>query len=56
MYCGHGIHRTVVEKGKSAGGNKELHPFLRDLVHTRIREADFQKFAGSCLVRKTFQF
>ena len=29
----------------------ELHPCLQDLTNARIREADFQKFAGSCFLR-----
>ena len=36
--------------------DKELHPCLRDLANARIREADSQNMAGSCLVRKKFEF
>ena len=32
--------------------SKGLHPCLRDLANTRIREPDSQEMAGSCLVRE----
>ena len=35
---------------------KEVHLCLRDLANARIREADSQNMAGSCLVRKKFEF
>ena len=35
---------------------KGVHLGLRDLANARIREADSQNMAGSCLVRKKFEF
>ena len=37
-------------------GSKGVHLCLRDLANARIREADSQNMAGSCLVRKKFEF
>ena len=42
------IYTTMLAKG--------LHLCLRDLANARIREADSQNMAGSCLVRKKFEF
>ena len=36
--------------------HKGLHLCLRDLANARIREADLQNMAGSCLVRKKIEF
>ena len=35
---------------------KGLHPCLRDLANTRIREPDSQEMAGSCLAREKIRF
>ena len=35
---------------------KGLHPCLRDLAYTRIREPDSQNMAGSCLVPGKIEF
>ena len=41
---------------KSCDIIKGVHLCLRDLANARIREADSQNMAGSCLVRKKFEF
>ena len=47
---------AYIDLPKGVAVTKGLHPCLRDLANTRIREPDSQEMAGSCLAREKIRF